>query len=133
MENKNNNLINIVAQAFYGNRINTSVNKDDIDRFILGYLSNDIKVTEPINRTVVAIPSTDNIVIVYNKYEEEKKRNLKEDALAESNYVIKPLVVIPELNIELYSRCIACRMREDGELESLQNGDYEKIIKYFTE
>lgn len=116
------NLINIVAQAFYGNRTATEINREDIDRFILGYLDNSIKITSQIDRTIVNIPNTNNIVIVYNKYEEDK--------VDRNN--IKPLAVIPENNMEIYSRCIVCRMN-NGEFESLQNDDFDKFIKYLSE
>lgn len=130
--NNTNKKINVVAQAFYGNRIGTEINQEEVDKFILGYTDNSIEVTEKINRTVVNIPNTDNVV-VYNKYQEESELNRKEELLKNNNYVLKPLVVIPEENIELYSRCIVCRINADGELESLQNGDYEKFVSYLAE
>lgn len=132
MKNKNNNL-NIVAQAFYGNRVGTEINREDVDRFILGYTDNSIEATERINRTIVNIPNAENLVIVYNKYAEENELNRKKELLDNKDYVLKPLVVIPEENIELYSRCIVCRINADGELESLQNGDYEKFVNYLAE
>lgn len=132
MENKKN-VIEVVAQAFYGNHVSTEIKKENIDKFILGYQSNDIPVTEPIDRTIVNVPNTDNIVIVYNKNEEEKELNRKKELLKNENHVLKPLAVIPEENIEIYSRCVVCRISETGELESLQNGDYEKFVKYLAE
>lgn len=117
-----NNTINIIAQAFYGNRVATDVKKEDIDRFILGYQDDSIKVTEPIDRTIIHIPNTDGIVIVYNKHNEE-----------ENEKDMKPLAVIPEENIEIYSRCIVCRMNAEGELVSLQEGDFEKLTKHLAE
>lgn len=131
--NTKNNVIEVVAQAFYGNRVNTAIEKENVDRFILGYQSNDIPVTEPIDRTIIRIPNMDNIVIVYNKYEEEMEVNRKEKLLKEKNYILKPLVTIEEENIKIYSRCIVCRISENGELESLQKGDYEKIVMYLAE
>ncbi len=131
--NKNNESIRVIAQAFYGNRTGTEIKRKNIDRFILGYIDSSIVVNEPINRTVVAIPDTDNLVIVYNNYKEEKKLIEKEELFKDKGYELKPLAVIPELSIKLYSRCIACRMDENGELQSLQDGDVDKIIKYFAE
>lgn len=127
------NKINIVAQAFYGNRVGTEVNREDVDRLILGYTDNSIEVKEKINRTIVNIPNEDNIVIVYNKYQEEEELNRKEKLFKEKDYVLKPLAVIAEENIEIYSRCIVCRISTDGELESLQSGDYEKVVNYLAE
>ena len=120
-----NDVIKIVAQGFYGNRTATEVNRNDVDRFILGYLDNSINVTEKVDRTIVSVPNTDNVVIVYNKYEEEKVMKHKD--------VKKPLVAIKENNIEIYSRCIVCRINEYREFESLQSGDYEKFMKYLAE
>lgn len=128
-----NDVIKIVAQAVYGNRVETEIDKKDVDKFILGYLDDSISVNEKIDRTIVNIPSEKNLVIVYNKYKEEKELNRKEELFNEDNYVLKPLAVIAEENIEIYSRCIACRIDENGELESLQNGDYEKLLNYLAE
>lgn len=132
MENMNNNLISIVAQAFYGNRTGTEVKKENVDRFILGYLD-DFPNEYPIDRTIIKLPNTENIVLVYNKYKEEERKELKERVLKEENYVMSPLAVIPEKNIEIYSRCIVCRINENEELESIHNGDYEKFVKYLAE
>lgn len=130
--NNTNKKINIVAQAFYGNRVGTEINLDEVDKFILGYTDNSIEVTEKINRTIVNIPNTDN-VIVYNKYQEENELNRKEELMKNNGYVLKPLAVITEENIEIYSRCIVCRINADGELDSLQSGDYEKFVHYLAE
>lgn len=124
MNNVNNNLLNIVAQAFYGNRVATEINKEDVDRFILGYIDNDIVVTEKIDRTMVKVPNTNDIVIVYNKYAEEEAKN---------KGFKKPLVAIPSENIELHSRCIVCKVDEDGELDSLQREDFDKFMTYLAE
>lgn len=109
----------ILAQAFYGNGVQTVIDVKNVDRFILGYIDSSLKVTEKIDRTVVRVPNTDNLVIIYNKYQEEKYSHLK------------PLAIIPEINLNIYSRCIACRMDENGELESLESEDFEVIDKYF--
>lgn len=126
------NTINIIAQAFYGNRVATEVSKDRIDSFILGYMDGEVPSIKSIDRTIIHVPNADGIVIVYNKHEEERNRELKDRALKEANYVMKPLAVIPEENIELYGRCIACRMNAEGELVSLQEGDFEKLTKYLA-
>lgn len=133
MNNKKNNLISIMTQAFYGNRTRTKINKENIDRFVLGYIDDSITVTESIDRTIINVPNTNNVVIVYNKYQEEDKLQKKEALLKEENYAMKPLVVIPELNIKLYSRCIVCRMDENGEFQSLQEEDFDKFINYLAE
>lgn len=124
------NLLRIVAQAFYGNRTETEIDIENLDRFILGYIDNKTKVTEEIDRTIVKIPNTD-IVIIYNKYAEE--RRLKKLEKWKVKEEIKPLAIISEKNLEIYSRCIACRMNENGELKDLEEKDYEVITKYLAE
>lgn len=62
----------ILAQAFYGNRTMTEIRPENMDRFILGYLDSSLEICEPIDRTVVRIPGSDNLVLVYNKYQEDE-------------------------------------------------------------
>ena len=118
-----NNLLRIITQAFYGNRTATEVNESDIDAFILGYTDNSLTISEEIDRTIIHVPDNENIVLIYNKYQEESYANSND----------KPLVSIPEIGLTLYSRCIACRMNDNGQLESLHNEDCEIILKYFAE
>lgn len=128
-----NDVIKVIAQAFYGNRTEVDIKQNDVDSFILGYLDDTVVDKKRVNRTIVRIPNVDNVVIVYNKLEEEKERNRKEELFKEENYVLKPLVVIEEDCVEIYSRCIVCRVDEHGELASLEDGDYEKVAKYLAE
>ena len=127
-----NELICIISQAFYGNRTGTEIRRENIDRFILGYQTDDFDVTEATDRTVIHLPGSNNLVLVYNKYQEEERLKVKERALREDNYVIKPLAAIPELNLEIYSRCIVCRMNADGVFESLAEGDFEIWDRYLA-
>lgn len=123
--------IAVLAQAYYGNLTGTIVNVEDVDRLILGYPSELFYDKEKIDRTIIKVPNTDNLVILYNKYQEEERLKDKEEYFKEDAYVLKPLATIPELNLDIYSRCIACRMNENGELESLESEDFEVIKKYF--
>ena len=122
----------ILAQAFYGNRTMTEIRTENMDRFILGYLDSSLEICEPIDRTVVRIPGSDNLVLVYNRYQEEERLEEGEKLLREENYEIKPLAIIPEINLTLYSRCIALRMNEDGSFASLQEGDGRILVKYLA-
>lgn len=124
--------ISIITQAFYGNRTGARIARENVDRFILGDLSDDLTVTDPIDRTIIPLPGSDKLVLIYNRYQEEERLAVKERVLREENYVIKPLAVIPELNLEIYSRCIVCRMNEAGELESLGEGDSEIWGRYLA-
>lgn len=129
----NNNIISIVSQAFYGNRTGTEIKVENMDNFILGNLDNKTEAWQKIDRTIVKIPNLDNIVLVYNKYQEENRLKYKDKVMNEEGYEIKPVATIPEINMEIYSRCIACRINENEEFESLHDGDYEKIEKYLAE
>ena len=137
MNTNKTNQITIMAQGFYGNRTRTAINREEVDRFILGYLDDSIFMDgESIDRTIVHIPNTDNIVVVYNKYEEEEARQRKTELYETEKYTMKPLAVIAEdgeNDIEIYSRCIVCRVNENGEFESLRESDYEKFVKYLAE
>ena len=128
----NNETIFIISQAFYGNRTGTEIRRENIDRFILGYQTDDFDVTEPIDRTIVHLPGSDNLVLIYNKYQEEDRLEVKERALREDNYILKPLASIPEMDLDIYSRCIVCRMKADGAFESLGEGDYEIWDRYLA-
>lgn len=119
----NINDIRVLAQAFYGNRTIVDIDIDDIDRFVLGYLDDSLKITKNIDRTIIRVPDSDDIVFIYNKYQEEEKRN---------NENKNPTVIIPENNITLYSRCIACRMDENGDFYSLDESDCDTVFKYFV-
>ena len=133
MENAQKHLITIMTQAFYGNRTITQIKKDGVDGFVLGNVDGDVMTWQKVDRTIVRVPGTDNLVIIYNGIKEVEALQRKEKALKEKGYEMKPLAVIPEENLEIYSRCIVCRMNEIGELESLQNDDYDKFMHYLAE
>ena len=126
------NLITIMTQAFYGNRTCTQIRLEELDHFVLGHLDSSITVTDPIDRTIIKFPNTDNLVLIYNKHQEKERLAEIEFFRMKDNYHAKPLATIPELGIVLYSRCIVCRLNEQGELQSLQNDDYKKFIHYLS-
>ena len=136
---KKNDEMAILIQHFYGNRTVTFIDPDKFDAIMLGDL--DAKKIEEthdrkkIDRTIIRIPDTENLVLVYNKYQEEE--HLKElQHFIQEVYKRKdrfnPSAVIPEKGIVLYSRCIACRINEDGALVSLEEEDCPKVVKYLT-
>ncbi len=120
-------LLTILTQAFYGNRTVTTITPDRIDSFILGFMDSEMAKQmikpEDINRTIVRIPETENLVLIYNKYEEEKNKKNG----------IKMTANIPELGLELNSRCIVCRMNDDGSFASIEKEDFQKVMKYLAE
>jgi len=128
-EERNKNSIRIISQAFYGNRTGTEITVEEMDRFILGYLTDKFPVREKIDRTIIRIPDSENVVFIYNKYKEEKRREELGSRHDRERFI---LASIPEKNIELFSRCIVCRMNEDGEFASLEREDYEKFMKYLA-
>ena len=126
-------LITVMAQAFYGNRVITEITPDQVDAIVLGWTGEILVKDEKIDRTIIPVPESDQVVLVYNKYQEERERASREELIREEGYVTKPLASIPEEGIELYSRCIACRMDKDGTLQSLQQEDYKVLMKYLAE
>ena len=126
-------LITIIAQAFYGNRTCTQIYPENMDAFILGHLDGRIDDRDKIDRTFIRVPGADDLVIVYNKYQEEKARKEKAALLEERGYELKPLAFIPEEDIEIYSRCIVCRMNADGTLASLVREDGPEFMKYLAQ
>ncbi len=132
MENKNR-LIKVVSQAFYGNRTGTEILPEEIDQIVLGWLDRKLflRMHEKIDRTIIRVPGTEKLVLIYNKYAEERSLEDKEQYIREG-YKIKPLAAIPELEIVLYSRCVACRMDSDGTLRSLEKEDYDILWKYLA-
>ena len=125
-------LIDIISQAFYGNRTHTQVRRNEIDWFITGQLNSTATGRDnnggnlSKNREVIRIPGTDDLVLIYNKSEEAIRVQKK------TEYTVKPLAVIPEMNLKLYSRCIVCRINQDGVFESLKPEDGEKFMKYLA-
>ena len=130
--NNENESIMIVAQAFYGNRTATKIKKKNLDYFIQGILSPELIPLGEVDRTIVHIPGAEHLVLVYNKFQEEEALEDRDQLLKEKNYILKPVAVIPELGLTLYSRCIVCRMDEEGEFESLEYEDGHLFMHYLS-
>ena len=135
---KNDNMA-ILIQHFYGNRTVTFISLDDFDAIMLGHLDTKLfdktRDREKIDRTIIRVPDTDNVVLVYNKYQEEERLKELQHFIQEvykNRYRFNPSAVIPEMGIVLYSRCIACRINEAGALISLEKEDYPKVVQYLT-
>ena len=89
-------------------------------------------MTEPVDRTIVHLSGSDTLVLIYNKHREEERLEVKERAFREENYILKPLASIPEMNLDIYSRCIVCRMNAEGVFESVCESDYEIWGRYLA-
>ena len=127
-----------MVQGFYGNRTVTEINKEDFDSFMLGHIGKRLfnPDREKVDRTIVRVPGAENLVIIYNKYEEEKclcKLQEFVQNLKRSEDRFNPSVVIPEMGIVLYSRCIVCRMNAKREFESLEKDDFKLFMKYMAQ
>lgn len=136
---KKNDQIAILIQHFYGNRTATFTSPDEFDAIMLGCLDKEwfekTRDRKKIDRTIIRVPDTDNVVLVYNKYQEEERLKELQHYIQEVNKHrdrFNPSAVIPEMGIVLYSRCIACRINEDGALISLEKEDVPKVVQYLT-
>lgn len=136
----------IVAQHFYGNRTGTEIRKENINFFLKGILSPELFPGEDktVDRKIVKIPGTDNLVIVYDQNQEDEYVNVEfSEQYAELGKEYKEHTgremtmhiscEIPEIGFKIHTRCFACRIDENGELQSLEDGDGEKYIRYFTD
>ena len=129
-------IINVLAQAIYGNRTEIAVKMENFDALMSGWL--DYKLfdakREKIDRTIVHLPNdkSGKVVVVYNKYHEEEQIVNNKRSFEERGYTAKPLCSIPELNLEIYSRCFLCRIDDNGELQSVQPEDIELVENYFA-
>lgn len=138
-----NNGIFIVAQQFYGNRTGTEINREDINFFLKGILAPELFPGEDktVDRRIVKVPGTDNIVIVYDQNQEDhyvnvkfpkqyKEHSAKYKERTGRKFTMQVSCRIPEIDFEIHTRCFACRIDENGELQSLRDGDGEKFIRY---
>ena len=122
----------VMFQALYGNRVVFRIPEEDVDMYIQGCMSREDFNPErnKIDRTIVPLPGTENLVLIYNKYQEERRLKRDEERLRVTGHEAKPLAVIPELDLKIYSRPAVCRISPDGKLESLQPEDMEAACKY---
>ena len=137
-------MIFIVAQGFYGNRTGTEIRREEINYFLKGILSPELFPGEDktVDRRIIKVPGSENVVIVYDQNQEDKYMNetfpemLAKDGaeyFANTGREMKPWIscIIPEIGVELHSRCFACRIDENGEFQSLEDGDGDVFIRYF--
>lgn len=123
----------VMVQAIYGNRTCMRVRPENMDKLILGYLDYSLPVSGKIDRTIIPVPGAENLIIIYNRYQEEKRLQERDRLLAEGNVVFRPLAVIHELGLCLYSRCLVCRINEEGGFESLEEEDLKEFLHYLSE
>ena len=145
--NNFNNCISIIAQQFYGNRTGTEIERDWIDHFIRGHLSRELfgdKDITDVDRRIVHVPGAEYIVIVYDQTQEDEYVNVefpetykrlsawyREGTGREMTMPVS--CEISEIGFKIHTRCFACRMDENGVLQSLEDDDYKQFIHYFPE
>ena len=118
-------------QAFYGNRTYTDLREDTIDYMLQGVLDKKFGLDYEADRTTIVIPDS-KCVLVYNKYQEADQLKQNEEWKQRDGYIAKPLATVPELGVEIYSRCFICRMSDAGKLESIQDEDAAVVYKYLA-
>ena len=132
LEERNENHINIIAQAIYGNRTLMKIERNRFDNFILGELNSNMYPDANIEKIIVPSPKCKDIVIVYGKKEEEEELQNVSKWYQEDGSITKPLAIIPELDLKIYSRCLVCRIDENGIFQSLQEDDAQYFIDYLA-
>jgi hypothetical protein len=133
--NKETEHIDVLMMGFYGNRTIVDMTREQIENrtegvnlehYILGILDMvAVSGREKFDTTIVSIPNTNNLVLIYNKYQEESERDRQGK--------LKPLVHIPQYDIAIYSRCAICRRGDDDKLYSIEPKDMKDIIDYLAE
>ena len=128
---RNDELITIMIQGFYGNRVLTEVTEEDFDQIMLGCLDAEWfkKMDKKIDRTIIPLSGTENLVLIYNKYQEEEQLEWARE-FCQKREAVLPQAMIPELGLTLFSRCAVCRITPEGKLASLEEGDGLIAIRY---
>lgn len=133
----------IMVQAIYGNRNYYVLNDNTIElnALLSGLLDmKHLPVFEDeiknMKRVIKHIPTHDKIVIVYDG-EREKRVLVEKEELARRYNIpedkkLKPLAYIPEEDYKIFSRCLVCRINDDNELVSLEEGDERYFIHYLA-
>jgi hypothetical protein len=101
-----------------------TMQREAIDYFVVGYtgIPKKLFAYDKIDRSIINLPNTNNLVVIYNKYQEEEIKNNK----------TKPFVFIKENNTMIHSCCIVCRMDDNGNVSSVTQEDYNVISKYLA-
>ncbi|MDO4479406.1 MAG: hypothetical protein Q4B73_10315 [Lachnospiraceae bacterium] len=142
-----NNELRIIAQNYGGNRRDPIINKNEVDAFLSDFGKSGALDEQPaakVKKTIILVPGTDNIAIVFDKNAEDHYVNVEfpEDHAKKApfykeylgkDYKMRVTCHIPELDTTLHTRCFACRLDKDGNFESLELNDIDKFMHYFPE
>ena len=84
------------------------------------------------DKTFVRVPHTDNLFLLYNRFQEEWFLQTHNDSEF-SGKKITPVIAIPEEHLEVCSRCLIVRKDNSGQIINLQEGDLEKVKEYMVQ
>ena len=86
-----------------------------------------------IGRSFIPVPGTENLYIFYNPYQEEWHRKRVEERSRLSRPEDKePIVIIPEMELSIHSKCMLVRKESDDRLGNLKEGDFEAARNYLN-
>ena len=136
--------IYIISQLFYGNRTGTEISREHVGHFLRGYIGDccDSEAVKDVNCQIVHVPNSENVVIVYDQTQEDQYVNVEfpklyaqegADYMKHWGEQLKMHVSceIPEIGLKIHTRCFACRIDENGILQSLEEGDEAVFMHYF--
>ena len=140
-----NQKIHIVAQQFYGNGTHTTIDLADVDYFLRGILEPQLfpHNADSVIRKVVRIPNNEHIAVVYDQHQEALYVNDEFPAYYASeaqayrdvtgHELTMPVTCkIPEIGLELHTRCFVCRVDAHNQLCSLESSDIQIVNRYLT-
>lgn len=138
-------LIQIIAQQFYGNMTCTEILRKNIKFFLRGALDPKLFPGEDrlVKMKVVRIPNETELVVVYDQNQEDEYVNHEFPELYAregKKYKMRwgeemkmhVSCEIPQIGFKIHTRCFACRMDSTGEFISLKPEDYSIVGVYFT-
>ncbi|MDO4479407.1 MAG: hypothetical protein Q4B73_10320 [Lachnospiraceae bacterium] len=142
----NDDTIYIVSQYFYGNRTGTTIARDEVEYFVrvpLADYESEKEEFADLDIRIIPVPCTDNLVILYDQTAEDRYINIEfPEHYAEygsyykekfgEEYTMHVACYIPEIDFTIHTRCIACRIDENGVYQSLQGEDFDYFMHYFT-
>ncbi len=139
---KSSNSIRIIAQQFFGNRTETTINRAEVDFFLKGILDPELYRNEDLNadRRIVKVPGTDNLVIIYDQKQEDEYVNVDFPKMYAEYFdrygeELKMHVTceIPEIGFKIHTRSFVCRIDINGGLQSIGDGDDVFMLNYFSQ
>lgn len=119
--------------------IDPSFDKMDIDMVISEAPSMTACGQMKLDRTLIPVPDTEGLYILYNTYQEERHRKLDEKDKSRGwnkEEDLEPMIIISdEMGQEhnIHSRCMLVRKESADRLGKLKEGDFEAARKYLNQ